>query len=108
VVVTVHDIESFHSKNSQVSSNLLFNLVDGIILHNRSSIDEFKMKFKLDVNKPMAIIPHGNYMNYTGKYKTQNEAREKLNIPTEIPILLFFGRLKSKRLRHCNQGFIFD
>ncbi|WP_299160579.1 glycosyltransferase family 4 protein [uncultured Eudoraea sp.] len=83
-VVTLHDVESFYKRSNKIVSNLCLQLIDGIIVHNHFSKNEFEKSFKY--TKEITIIPHGNYLPFVSV----------LQEPTidKIIKLLFFGQIK--------------
>ncbi|WP_316633668.1 glycosyltransferase [uncultured Flavobacterium sp.] len=85
-VVTIHDVNSFDKKANVFFEKKCFKYIDGIIVHNKSSLNILDDKFKLSI--PKVIIPHGNYLpfiNPISNFKPKN---------TEKFSLLFFGQIK--------------
>lgn len=87
IIVTVHDVESFHYPTNTYISRLGINLTHGLMFFNDFCKDEFKKIYGL--TKPFCIIPHGNYLHYFKKLPTRNKTKNR-NIK-----LLFFGQLKT-------------
>jgi len=85
VVVTVHDVNSFHNNSKQSVEKLCYKLIDGVIVHNRSSFNTIEEK-GMRTGK-IAIIPHGNYLPFI----TAAEKAPKSSSPFT---LLFFGQIK--------------
>jgi glycosyltransferase involved in cell wall biosynthesis len=83
-IVTLHDIDSFRGKESSLLQQKAFSLSQKLIVHNEFSFDEI-VKKGISKNK-VAIIPHGNYIPFVEKVKT-NDFSDTLN-------LLFFGQIK--------------
>lgn len=83
-IVTLHDIDSFKGKESSAMQKRAFSLSQKLIVHNQFSFDEI-IKKGISKNK-VAIIPHGNYIPFVEKVKT-NDLSDTLN-------LLFFGQIK--------------
>ncbi len=83
-IVTLHDIDSFRGKESSSLQKRAFSLSQKLIVHNQFSFDEI---IKKGISKEkVAIIPHGNYVPFVEKVKT-NDFSDTLN-------LLFFGQIK--------------
>jgi len=87
IVVTIHDVDPFHRNNFKWIESVSFNLLNGIIVHNKSSYNELaKKKQKLPV---IAIIPHGNYLPFIKPFNLNNSVKK------DHPFrLLFFGQIK--------------
>ena len=84
-VVTVHDVNSFHNNSKQAIEKQCYKLIDGVIVHNRSSYDMIKEK-GMPINQ-IAIIPHGNYLPFITAAETSPKAPRPFT-------LLFFGQIK--------------
>jgi D-inositol-3-phosphate glycosyltransferase len=84
IVVTVHDVSSFHKKSSTFIEKKSYELIDGLIVHNQYSYDTLMSK-KM-VLCPVAIIPHGNYLPFITKIVPKIEEVEFT--------ILFFGQIK--------------
>jgi len=91
-VVTVHDVESFSGGTSRKQARRIYRLSNMVIVHNEVSKRSLIDFTSLNTDK-IFIIPHGNYID---GLSTEDGvvAREKLNIPQQVPILLFFGQIK--------------
>ena len=93
-VLTVHDVSSFSDqKDFHVISKLVYNLADSITTHNQFSKNEI-IKMHNYLNKKIHIIPHGNYIPFINLQSRQAKSRDKLNLPKDKKILLFFGMIK--------------
>ena len=86
IIVTIHDVESFHYKTNFIISKYGTLFTDGFMFFNEFSKDEFKKKYGL--TKPFCIVSHGNYLHYFEKLP-----HRKKNKNSKIK-LLFFGQLK--------------
>lgn len=85
VVVTVHDVNSFHNSSKQFIETWCYKLINGIIVHNRASLEAIKEK-GVTINK-FAVIPHGNYLPFI----TAASSAPPVSSPFT---LLFFGQVK--------------
>jgi len=84
IVVTVHDIDSFHGSTNNWIEKTSYRLINGVIVHNQSSYNDLlKKKIKLPL---VAIIPHGNYVPFVNKLPSP-ALNDNIN-------LLFFGQIK--------------
>ncbi|MCU4177465.1 glycosyltransferase family 4 protein [Carboxylicivirga sp. N1Y90] len=84
VVVTIHDIDSFHGKSFKFIEKLSYNLINGVIVHNKESYDSLIIKsYKLP---HISVIPHGNYRPFVNQLPLSTE-KQVIN-------LLFFGQIK--------------
>lgn len=93
LIFIVHDVESLISINENVDQmNSLLKLADQIIVHNNFSQDELTRKYSV-VDDKINLIPHGDYLDLPTRI-TKAEARNKLNLKSDRPIILFFGMIK--------------
>jgi len=83
-VVTLHDIESFSKSANKFVHKLCLYLIDGIIVHNEFSKNQFLEKNKFE--KRLAVIPHGNYLPFIKSLP--------LSLDSNKIRLLFFGQIK--------------
>jgi len=94
VVYTIHDIVSFENKKSNNRwSNWIYMKSDKILTHNSFSkkiFDNYYTAPKYGVD----IIPHGNYIPFLHIQKDKNKSRDRLSIPKDRTVLLFFGMIK--------------
>jgi D-inositol-3-phosphate glycosyltransferase len=93
VVATIHDVESFHKKSRRAALASLLSSLDGIVVHNTISRDEVS-SFMDKKPAALAVIPHGNYIDYVGRPLSRQDARERLGLPPKTPVFLFFGQIK--------------
>lgn len=71
----------------------LAKLVDGIIVHNSSTLEYLEQDWKVDRTK-IRVIPHGHYRNAYLPAINQLEARKELNLPSKGYIYLNLGMLR--------------
>ena len=94
VVYTIHDIVSFENKkSSDILSKWIYKRVDKILTHNSFSAEIFKNKYS-DIKSEIDIIPHGNYVPFIDVKKDKMISRNRLSIPMDKTVLLFFGMIK--------------
>lgn len=84
-IVTVHDVNAFDKKADSGIERRCYRLIDGVIVHNESSLNTLNKKNKLTV--PVTVIPHGNYLPFISP--TRHDVRAK-----GVFTLLFFGQIK--------------
>ncbi len=94
VVITVHDVTSFdNNEASEITSKLIYSLVDLILTHNQFSKDQI-IKIEGSLNKRTHIVPHGNYIPFINIQRDQHNSRQYLGLPVDKKVLLFFGMIK--------------
>ena len=94
LVITIHDVEPFdHQSKLPILSRLTYFLASGVIVHNIISKHELLRVSNINQDK-ISIIPHGNYLSYTGQLPDKRLAHKALNLPPDSTVLLFFGQIK--------------
>ena len=93
VVITAHDVEAFRGEWSAIKS-WVYALADAVIAHNRVSQRELVRVLGVPASK-INVIPHGNYLDYVGHVAPADSARDRLSLPREAKVLLFFGQIKA-------------
>lgn len=84
IVATIHDISSFDKSASRIFEKRSYKLIDGIIVHNKSSLNDLKKKnVKI---KRIDVIAHGNYKPFISEILLKEK--------TDRFTLLFFGQIK--------------
>lgn len=92
-VATVHDILPFNEKfYDKFYHEKLYSIADNIILQAPENIKRFKKLFPQSVFK-VEMIPHGHMLDYV-EIVDKDLAREKLNLPKDKIVFLFFGQIK--------------
>ena len=84
-VLTLHDVASFKGADAGFAENFILKRFDKFIVHNKLSYDELLKK--LPKQKPVAIIPHGNYLPFIEELPYNAGTTKALR-------LLFFGQIK--------------
>lgn len=97
IIYTAHNIISHESADIEQEVKIRKKLIkefDIIIAHGKAA--EQLLIHELDA-KPnqISIMPHGTYGNYYPKSLTQVAAREKLGIPENSFVYLFFGNIRN-------------
>ena len=94
VVLTIHDISAFANNNDVIFfSKWIYKLTDLILTHNEFSKTEILRLNNFNLPK-IKIVPHGNYIPFIDIQKDKFVSREKLGIPKNKKVLLFFGMIK--------------
>lgn len=96
VVITLHNViphELFFPKIEHLAFSLVLKLSDSIIVHNCYAKKFAQKLYGLSPNK-ISVIPHGNFLNYYPNTLSSIEAREKLGIPLDKFVILFFGHIR--------------
>lgn len=92
-VATVHDILPFNQmKYDMFFHKRLYALADSIILQAPGNLKRFESLFPESKSKTK-MIPHGHMLDYAQPIE-QHKAREKLSIPDDRLVFLFFGQIK--------------
>lgn len=94
VVITAHDVEAFASHlDAPGLPRVIYGLADKVIAHNQISRSELQSRLALPASR-IRVIPHGHYPDCIGEPLDQQEARQRLGLPLDDPVLLFFGQIK--------------
>ncbi|MFC1769890.1 glycosyltransferase family 4 protein, partial [Nitrospirota bacterium] len=93
-VITSNDIEPFFTRViDRPFERLVYWATDGIVVHNETSRTELIRRFP-HLERKIRVIHHGNFISNVDHKPTKSESREKLNLPQDKPIVLFFGQIK--------------
>jgi glycosyltransferase involved in cell wall biosynthesis len=96
IFFTVHDVESFGDKGSRVLRRLVLQGGAGYILHNQFSANIF-LRDPDTPKRPIAIIPHGHYVDSFPIVPTREEARRHLGLGGDAFLFLFFGNSRKEK-----------
>lgn len=92
-VATVHDILPFNEKRyDKFFHKKLYQLADKIILQAPANVQRFAEIFPESASK-VRMIPHGHMIDYV-QCENKKLSREKLGIPQDKIVFLFFGQIK--------------
>lgn len=93
LVMTVHDILPFNQKFYDYHYHKkIYALADQIIVQAPDNVERFHALFP-ENKVPVHMIPHGHFMDYVTR-QDQKISRERLGIPTDKFVFLFFGQIK--------------
>ena len=92
-VATVHDILPFNQKFYDLRFHKrLYSLADSIILQAPENVKRFTELFP-DLKNKVCMVPHGHMLDYV-EMMDKDESRERLGIPKNKIVFLFFGQIK--------------
>ena len=92
-VATVHDILPFNEKKyDKHFHQKLYTLADKIILQAPANIQRFAELLPENSSKTK-MIPHGHMLDYV-QMEDKKKSRERLGIPQDKLVFLFFGQIK--------------
>ena len=94
IIFTVHNVLG-HETNiiDRILNKIIFMFPDAFILHSDSNIKQMKDILHISP-KRMFRIPHGIYEFYKNEEVSKEEARKKLNIKKNIPVVFSFGNIR--------------
>jgi D-inositol-3-phosphate glycosyltransferase len=95
VLLTVHNVDQAarddrQSWSNRLSLRFLYRTCDHLIVHTAKMRDALASSFRVPTEK-MTVLPHGLMSEVPESSVTSSEARERLKIPAEERVLLFFG-----------------
>lgn len=94
VVITAHDVEAFVSRlDTPGLPRFAYGLAHAVIAHNQVSREALQARIGIPPNR-IHVIPAGNHINSLPELPTRADARQRLGLPIEAPLLLFFGQIK--------------
>lgn len=92
-IATVHDILPFNEKKyDKTFHKKLYALADKNILQAPANVQRFAELFPESVSKTK-MIPHGHMIDYV-QVEDKRVSRDKLEIPQDKIVFLFFGQIK--------------
>lgn len=95
LVLTAHDVTPFDIRGWGLRIvHHIYRLADEVIVHTESSRAELLAQGMVDPER-ISVIPHGHYLPYVHSIPSSVEARQRLNLPANAPVLLFFGQIKA-------------
>lgn len=94
IVFTVHNIIS-HEKSPfyDLCSRILFKLGDHFIVHSEANKERLMECYGIKENR-ITPIPHGPLIFINGNEITREDARKRLGIGQDDPVILFFGAIR--------------
>lgn len=93
LVVTIHDILPFNTKfYDKHYHQKIYGMADQIIVQAQTNVKRFDKLFPED-SKKVTYIPHGHFLDFADIHDKE-ESRQRLNIPEDKKVFLFFGQIK--------------
>jgi glycosyltransferase involved in cell wall biosynthesis len=94
IVWTVHNLDPHEGHPEERELLLaLARRADGVIAHTRAH--EAAVRERTDIRGSVTVIPHGHYRDVYPSPPPMDEARQRLGLPSDRPVLLFFGHLRA-------------
>lgn len=93
IIFTPHDIYSLKNKMNNAFLQLMYQLCTIIIVHNEANKYLLVKQCRIQENK-IRIIAHGNYNYFLNPTIQKSDARDKINLPKDKTIILFFGNIR--------------
>ena len=98
VVWTVHDLGHHERVNlwlQRIYDAAFASCVDGVISLTEAAVPMIRQQFPQVRDLPIDVVPHGHYRDeYPIAGLTRDEARAKLGIEADGPVILAFGQLR--------------
>ncbi len=97
LVWTTHDLgphESYHPRLEKIFWNFFIPMVDGIISLSETARQEAYSRFPKLRSIPSAVVPHGHYRTAYPDPLPKEEARRRLDLSPEAPVVVFVGRIR--------------
>jgi beta-1,4-mannosyltransferase len=97
LVWTVHNLkmhENIHRDLEKRFTKILAQLSDVIIAHCQTAKAEISKEFNIRKDHKIAVIPHGNFIDYYPNSISREEARNKLNLSGSKMTFLFLGEVR--------------
>ncbi|MET2011730.1 glycosyltransferase [Microbacterium chocolatum] len=110
LVWTVHNVEAHEERSSarlrDRAHRLLLENLDGILALSPSGIEAAVSAYPALEAVPAAVTRHGDYRDAYDFGISRARARERLELPTAGPVLLFVGQIRAyKNVRHLVETF---
>jgi len=94
IVVTIHDVESFRpSGGFALLERMTYRLANRLVVHNGVSRRELVVRQPMIEDK-IRVVPHGSYLGLLRPLPPKDLCRKALGLPSDEPVLLFFGQIK--------------
>ena len=97
LVWTVHNVRSHEERRprfERLLMNMVVRMLDGVLVLNRHTRDEAIARYPRLRNLPWALVPHFIYASAYPPAPGRAEAREKLGLDGDLPVVGFVGELK--------------
>ena len=75
----------------------LFREADAVIVLSKMAREDIVKRYDVAPEK-VSLVPHANYLDYTESgHPSQAEARQRLGLPPQAPVALFFGTIRQTK-----------
>ncbi|HEX7049408.1 MAG TPA: glycosyltransferase family 4 protein [Longimicrobiales bacterium] len=109
IVWTIHDLESHSRRRPRLEAwfkRWFIPRLDGAIALTPGGAAAARARYPALRDKPVAVIPHGHYMDVYPNEVSRSRARERLGIGAQERVLLFFGSVRPyKNVLHLIRVF---
>ncbi|MDD3245401.1 MAG: glycosyltransferase family 4 protein [Methanosarcina sp.] len=94
IIITIHNVTSHENNgfNQFLNRSILF-FGDHFIVHSSKNSEQLSEIYSIP-KEIISLVPIGSSISYNTQVVSQNEAREKLKLPLEKKIILFFGHIR--------------
>jgi glycosyltransferase involved in cell wall biosynthesis len=101
IIFTAHNIIPHETRKfEKMTYRWMYMLSSSIIVHADQNKKDFLTHFPASLSR-LSVIPHGSYSFFLNdKAHTQEQAREKLDIPKDAQVVLFFGAIRPYKGLH--------
>jgi len=98
IVWTLHNVSSHGSRHKRIEKTvrelLIRSLTDAIIVMTQRSAADFEVRHGSAAAKKIHHVPHPTYSSFYPSALPKHEARQLFSLPLDVPIFLFFGRIR--------------
>lgn len=97
LVWTIHQLDSHdprHPRLERIVKRLIVAGLDGAIALTEGSAAQARERFPALRNRPIAVVPHGHYMDVYPRDVSRREARRRLGLENRHRVVLFIGAIK--------------
>ncbi|GAA0525113.1 Glycosyltransferase involved in cell wall bisynthesis [Halorubrum aquaticum] len=99
IVWTVHNLldhERVTPRSELAVRHAVARLVDRIVVHCEEAVESVEETYRLPerVVDRVRVVPHGNFLGVYENDVSQSTARERLELPPDVPVMAFFGLIR--------------
>jgi D-inositol-3-phosphate glycosyltransferase len=96
IILTIHDIESFGGRSTELLRNLILSNADAFIVHNDFSLEALQRTAELK-GRPVRVVPHGHYGLVYPEPPDKASARRRIDLDPDVFTFLFFGNSRLEK-----------
>lgn len=94
IIITTHNVIPHETnKLNWLLNGIVLVFGDKFIVHSENNINQLHSVYKIPLRK-IIKLPHGILNSYNDQVISQSEAREKLHLPINCKVILFFGHIR--------------